>query len=48
MQMEFGLDKCKIQTMINDKHSTNAFELQDSGRIGRMEEIYKYLGVYIS
>lgn len=48
--MGFGLDKCKTQTVLKGKHSTNIFELQDGDLIEPMEEgdTYKYLGVHQS
>lgn len=47
IQMKLGTDKCKINSIINGKHSTEKkYTLQDSNIIKNMEadEAYKYLG----
>lgn len=47
IKMEFGLEKCKTQTIIKGKHITNRIERETLPPIDPMDEqeMYKYLGV---
>lgn len=46
INMKFGLEKCKTQTITRGKHSVNNFQLEDGKIIESMSEreTYKYLG----